>query len=146
MVTAIDIEPADPADMHEAAGLLQAADLPLDGFADHFDQALVARHDGRLIGCATLELYRPYALLRSLAVEANYRGQGIGEALTRAILDKARQQQLEAIYLLTETAAEFFPRFGFSAVERARVPESVKRSVEFTSACPASALAMTVSL
>lgn len=50
------------------------------------------------------------------------------------------------VYLLTETAAEFFSRFGLSVVDRTQVPPAVSRSVEFTSACPENALAMVLRL
>ncbi len=46
------------------------------------------------------------------------------------------------MFLLTETAAHFFPRFGFRAISRGEVPESVRASLEFTTACPKSALVM----
>src|SRR5690242_9116425 len=38
----------------------------------------------------------------------------------------------------TETASDFFPRFGFRPTQRAAVDSAVQKSVEFTSACPAS--------
>jgi amino-acid N-acetyltransferase len=46
------------------------------------------------------------------------------------------------VFLLTTTAEGFFPRFGFEAVRHADVPASVQASVEFQSACPASAIVM----
>ena len=54
----------------------------------------------------------------------------------------ARERGVSAIFLLTTTAEDFFPRFGFERVSRAAVPESVRASVEFQSACPASAVVM----
>jgi amino-acid N-acetyltransferase len=48
--------------------------------------------------------------------------------------------------LLTETAAQFFPKIGFVPTSRARIPDVVHASVEFTSACPASAAAFVLSL
>jgi len=44
--------------------------------------------------------------------------------------------------LLTTTAADFFPKFGFEPIARADVPASVQSSIEFTSACPATATVM----
>ena len=44
--------------------------------------------------------------------------------------------------LLTTTAEGWFPRLGFVRVDRARVPAAVQLSVEFTAACPASAVVM----
>jgi amino-acid N-acetyltransferase len=50
------------------------------------------------------------------------------------------------MYLLTTTAERYFPKFGFERIERRDVPETVQASVEFTSACPASAVVMRKSL
>ena len=66
--------------------------------------------------------------------------------MTTAGLDLARSLGADAAYLLTTTAGDFFPRFGFAPVERADVPDDVKQSIEFRSACPSSALAMRVAL
>ena len=44
--------------------------------------------------------------------------------------------------LLTETAARFFPRFGFAVEDRSSAPPAVRESVEFRAACPASAVMM----
>jgi hypothetical protein len=45
--------------------------------------------------------------------------------------------------LLTTTASQFFVRyFAFRPVARDAVPEAVRQSIEFTSACPSTAQAM----
>ena len=66
--------------------------------------------------------------------------------MTQAALALARRQGITHVYLLTETAANFFPRFGFRPVDRSQVPPAVQNSIEFTSLCPASALAMELRL
>lgn len=126
--------------------LVRAAGLPSDGLADHRETLLVARDGDRVVGCVALERYPDGALLRSLAVARSHRGRGLGVALTRAALELAREHRVERVYLLTETADEFFPRFGFTAIPRDRVPPGVKNSVEFTAVCPETARAMVVTL
>ena len=140
------ISPAATADLPAILALLQRAGLPHAGIADHVASALVARAHGRVVGCAALELYGVSALLRSVAVDASLRGTGLGQALTRAALDLARGRRVRAVYLLTETAGGFFPRFGFRTVSRTDVDPAVRESVEFTTACPASAQAMVLDL
>lgn len=49
-------------------------------------------------------------------------------------------------FLLTEGADAYLSRLGFASVERAAVPEGVQSSVEFQSACPATARAMKLEL
>ena len=98
------------------------------------------------MGSAALEVYGGAALLRSVAVEPAHRGCGLGIALTRAALDLAREQGVREVYLLTETAADFFARLGFSRIPRAQAEPAVGRSLEFTTVCPASAVCMVLSL
>ncbi len=140
------IEVAKAADLPAVLALLEASGLPQEGLADHFATALVARRDGSVVGSAALEVYGSTALLRSVAVAASLRGRGLGQRLARAALDLARQRGVSEVYLLTETASAYFPRFGFAPIERAQVPEAVRQSVEFTSACPDSAVAMKTTL
>jgi amino-acid N-acetyltransferase len=142
IASTITIEQAETSDLPALLALLADLNLPQDGFADHVERALVARSGGEVVGCAALEVYGRSALLRSVAVLPAVQGQGVGHRLVEAALAQARETQLQRIYLLTETAAGFFPRFGFEVVERDQVDEAVKQSVEFTSACPASAMVM----
>ncbi len=106
---------------------------------------MIARDGDEVVGSAALEPYGAAALLRSVAVDARLRGEGLGQRLTRAALDLARDRGVATVYLLTETAADFFARFGFHAIDRSAVDAAVQQSVEFTSACPASAQVLVAS-
>ncbi len=136
------ISAAAPPDLPAVFDLLERTKLPSAGLRDHVGSTLVAREGGRIVGTAALELYGQAALLRSVAVAAERRGQGLGEALTRAALELARQRGVGTVYLLTDTAAAFFPRFGFRPIPRPEVNAAVLGSAEFTTACPATALVM----
>jgi len=142
----IDIAQAGAADLPEILGLLERSRLPPDGLAPHVASTIVARDRGRIVGSAALELYGRVGLLRSVAVDEGLRGRGLGKRLTAAALDLARARGLRTVYLLTETAGEFFPRFGFRAVTRGDVDPAARQSVEFTTLCPASALVMALDL
>lgn len=146
MMTVPAIEPVRAADVQRVLALLEQNGLPTLGFDSCVESALVAREDDKLVGSVGLELYGSFALLRSLAVADSSRGRGLGAALTLAALELAGGRGVQGVYLLTETAGEFFPRFGFRAIDRAAVPAEVRESPEFTSACPESALAMVVEL
>ena len=54
----------------------------------------------------------------------------------------AEGRGLRALYLLTMTAEHYFPRFGFERIERSSIPRDIADTVEFKSACPATAVAM----
>jgi amino-acid N-acetyltransferase len=122
--------------------LLAHSGLPTDGLVEHLGTAIVARGRDRIVGCAALEVYADAALLRSVAVANEAKRGGIGTELTSAALDLATTLGVRAVYLLTTTAAEFFSRLSFEPISRQDVPSAVQRSVEFQSACPASAIVM----
>jgi len=137
---------ATAVDWPAVSELLTASKLPVAGAADHLSHFVLAFDGVRLAGCAGLEVYGAAALLRSVAVASDDRGMGLGVALVERALDRARGDGLGEVILLTETAAGFFPRFGFVPITRADAPESVKASVEFQGACCASAAVMRLRL
>jgi amino-acid N-acetyltransferase len=140
--SAIRIDRATQADAPALLALMERAHLPTDGLAAHLDAAFVARAGDRVVGSAAIEIYPDGGLLRSVAVDADSRGTGVGAQLTGAAIQEARRRALPALYLLTTTAERFFPRFGFERITREEVPPSVQASIEFREACPASATVM----
>jgi amino-acid N-acetyltransferase len=136
------ITPLQPANLPVVLDLLAESDLPEAGLAEHVATTLVAQVHGRIVGSAGLEVYDRAALLRSVAVEPALRGQGVGGQLVESALALAQSRQVREVYLLTETATDYFSHYGFVPVDRAAVDPQVVGSVEFTSACPVSAQAM----
>jgi amino-acid N-acetyltransferase len=126
--------------------LLEAAALPVAGVAPPLADFFVADGGGRIVGAIGLEAYGPDALLRSAVVEPAARGSGIGAALVERVLGHAGERGVRSVYLLTTTADRYFPRFGFEPIARDAVSEEVKASLEFREACPASAVAMRLTL
>jgi L-amino acid N-acyltransferase YncA len=123
--------------------LLKEARLPLQGVED-CAVMLLEEGDGALLGCVGLEVHGAHGLLRSGAITDAARGQGLGSSLVRAILKEAARLELSSVSLLTETARDYFPKFGFKVVERSSLPDSLQASAEFRGACPESATAMTL--
>ena len=138
----IAIEDATPGDAGAILALLDRTHLPTDGLVDHLATAVVARRGREVVGSAALEIYADGALLRSVAVDPGEQRTGLGRRLTEAATAKAVRLGAPALYLLTTTADGFFPKFGFARIDRGEVPASVQQSVEFRSACPASAVVM----
>ena len=136
------VQAARPQDFDTIAQLLRDNKLPLDGLREHLATTLVARDGDAIVGSAALEVYGDGALLRSVAVVPGRQHAGLGRTLVDAAIDLARTREIAALYLLTTTAERYFPKFGFERIERADVPAGVQQSVEFTSACPASAVVM----
>ena len=133
---------ARPGDLARLQELLSLCGLPFDGVADHLRAFLVARDGDRLAGSVGLERHGTDGLLRSLAVHPDYRRTGLGARLTRRALEKARRLGLRRLFLLTETASEYFLRFEFRPVPREQAPPALQESVEFALACPETAICM----
>ena len=113
-----------------------------DGHAGDFIVADDPARPGELAAVAGLELCDGTALLRSVAVRPEWRARGLGRELVKRAVCVAESRGLRALYLLTTTAEHYFPKFGFTRVERGAVPAAVAATLEFQSACPASAVAM----
>ena len=138
----VHVERATTEDLPAIIGLLVKSQLTVEGLTDHLATSLVARNQTTIVGTVTLEMFDDGALLRSLAVEPAARGRGIGHRLVHESIALAANASAPAVYLLTITAEQFFPRFGFERIERADVPGSLLRSAEFAYACPPSSIVM----
>ena len=138
------IEAARLSDLASVFALLATVGLPHEGLAAILPTTVVVRDAGRVVGCAALEVHEGVALLRSVAIDPVYRSRSLGQQLVEAQLNKVRKLGFQEVYLLTETAQNYFTRFGFHLVERAAVAPAIHSSIEWISACPESAQAMVV--
>src|SRR5829696_6296670 len=136
------VRTATPDDLTAVEQLLTASGLPLDGVRDAFATFVVAHTGKELVGVAGLEVCCDNALLRSVAVRPEWRSHGIGRALVTRVISDAESRGIRALYLLTTTAERYFPSFGFHEIAREQVPDDVRATAEFRSACPASATVM----
>lgn len=140
------VEPARPGDLEPILALLSECGLPADGVADHLADFWVARTGEALAGAVGLEDYGAHGLLRSLAVWPAHRRRGLGGELTDHVLGEARSRSMRAVFLLTDTAPDYFLRFSFRPTSRDAVPAPLKASAEFSGACPESATCMRLDL
>ncbi len=140
----LEIEGAKKSDLAAIKVLLQSTELPTDGIEAHLENFLVIRNpkgisgSDLLVGSIGLEVYRKSALLRSLAVHPNFQGSGLGTRLVDSIINVAKKKGITQLFLLTDTAEDFFKKKGFVIVEREKVPEEMKKSIEFTTLCTSS--------
>jgi amino-acid N-acetyltransferase len=140
---AYTIRPARAEDRDAVEALLHRARLPPDGLDEQFGEPYaVAEADGRIVGAAGVEVYGDAGLLRSVAVDEAWQGRGLGAALTRERLAWAERRGLGEVYLMTNTAAGYFPRLGFAPVARDAVPDAVRESLQFAVVCPSTAAVM----
>lgn len=129
-------------DVEAIVALLKTNNLPVSDLGTGQRMFLVALSDGKTVGCVAVEMYENAGLLRSLAVNNDFRGKGIGQKLVAEAEAWSRNNGLKSLYLLTTTAAGFFPKVGWKNTERASAPENIAASSEFASVCPSSAICM----
>lgn len=123
--------------------LLVSEKLPVADLSASLDNFIViVDNDDELMGVAGLEIYGNCGLLRSVAVKPEYRNRGIANQLLQQLESQALSGNLNAIYLLTETASTYSVKKGYAKVERDNVPEEIQASSEFSHLCPSTAIVM----
>ena len=133
----MDFTRATPGDVAAVEVLLADAGLPLEGAAAAFDLGIVGRAapGGPVVAAAAIERYGDDGLLRSVVVAPAPRGSGGGRQLVAAAETLAREAGISDLWLLTETAIDWFPRLGYEVVERRTAAAAVGGSIEFTTVC-----------
>lgn len=123
--------------------LLADSGLPVSDLAAQPALHLLgARLNGKLVGVVGIEAYENVGLLRSLAVAGDFRHGGYGRALVAHAENLASQLGIQALYLLTTTAASFFARQGYEPVPRSTAPQAITKTAQFAGLCPASSVFM----
>ena len=138
------VEPFAEADKKDILRLLSEENLPTEDLNIRtLENFLVAREgNGATVGAVGVEVRLDAGLLRSLVVHPSYRGKGLGKQLTNEIEAYARGMGVKTLFLLTMTAADFFPRLGYRQTQRSNVPQLIAETFEFKSACPVSAVCL----
>ncbi len=144
----IKITDASADDLKEILELLSEVQLPHEGVAENVGAFLVARDEAsRLVATIGLERHGRTALLRSAAVVPEYQRSGVGSRLTEQLLERAANEGVERVVLLTSTASEFFARrFEFSETPRAKYDEELAGSSEWNLPRCSSAVCMSLEL
>jgi amino-acid N-acetyltransferase len=89
------------------------------------DYAVYETDDGEIAGCVALAIiWADLAEVRSLAVDLQHQGRGIGRRLTEWCIDEARRLQIRRIMALTYEQA-FFEKLGFVVVPKENLPLKV---------------------
>jgi amino-acid N-acetyltransferase len=86
---------------------------------------IVAEVAGEVIGCGALHvMWEDLGEIRTLAVDPEYTGRGIGGDILSRLVDRAKDLGLQRLFCLTfETA--FFQRHGFDEIEGSPVEHDV---------------------
>lgn len=126
----------------ELIQLLESQKLPFEDLPTGLNNFYAAVEDDQVVGLIGMELYGSYGLLRSMVVHPEFRNRQIAENLVSQIEEKAASAGIVSMFLLTETAENYFSRKGYEKISREEVPADVKSSSEFSHVCPESATVM----
>jgi len=138
----MQIRPARVEEIASIRDLLTSYSLPVSDIDPSRIEFLVAAETSDLAGVVWLEFHGEAGLLRSLAVRADHRGSNLGNRLVDAAQVSARSRGVTRLFLLTETARDYFARKEFVEIARESAPASLQASAEFRSLCPSSAICM----
>jgi amino-acid N-acetyltransferase len=81
--------------------------------------------DGEVVGCVALAIiWADMSEIRSLAVDEQFQGRGIGRRLVNWSIEEARRLQIRRIMSLTYEQS-FFEKMGFAVVDKDTLPLKV---------------------
>jgi UDP-N-acetylmuramate: L-alanyl-gamma-D-glutamyl-meso-diaminopimelate ligase len=128
------LKPARLADMPDVRKLLGRVGLQDEPARDEqFPSFYVLTNEQGAVGTVALDVHGDDAILRALAVDEENRGAGYGWMLADMAVSQARWRGVRRIYLLTESASDFFAaKFGFRVVDRSTLSKQVAASETFT--------------
>jgi N-acetylglutamate synthase-like GNAT family acetyltransferase len=142
------MRPARGSDMPAVRELLQTVGLTEEPARDDQSPTFFVLHNEQgLMGAVALEVLGDDAILRALSVHPEARGAGYGWMLADMAVSQARWRGVRRIYLLTESASDFFAaKFGFRVVDRSTLGKLVAASETFTAVKGAGQVAMRLDL
>jgi UDP-N-acetylmuramate: L-alanyl-gamma-D-glutamyl-meso-diaminopimelate ligase len=126
------MRPAHRPDYAQVRALLASVQLAEPEREEQMSSFYTLRNETGLGGAVALEVHGDDAILHSLAVDKEFRGAGYGWMLADMAVSQARWRGVRRIYLLTETASDFFAaKFGFRVVDRSTLSKAVAQSETF---------------
>ena len=126
------MRPAHRADFEPVKALLASVGLAEPARDVQMASFFTLRNETGLGGVVALEVHGDDAILHSLAVDQQFRGAGYGWMLADVAVSQARWRGVRRIYLLTESASDFFAaKFGFRVVDRSTLSKPVANSETF---------------
>lgn len=81
--------------------------------------------DSQVVGCVSMRLYwEGHAEIRSLAVDEEFKGKGLGRELVEACLREARGLFVKKVFALTYQV-DFFNKMGFDTMDKSSLPQKI---------------------
>jgi amino-acid N-acetyltransferase len=140
--TTTSFGPASGGDLDGIKRLLVGSLLPSRDVGGDDQRFIVASENGRLLGCAGLQVAGKDGLVRSMAVHWTRRNAGLGSKLHERLLFEAVLAGVRTLYVVTTTAEDFFAGHGYRKVAAQQVPPALQASEEFTAFVPGGSTVM----
>ncbi|HEV8572867.1 MAG TPA: HAD-IIA family hydrolase [Actinomycetota bacterium] len=115
------IRQAGPGDGEAVERLVRSAGLQVIPSDTESGRIFVAEEEA-VLATAACERRGNQAYLRSVAVQDELRGSGLGTLLVAAAAQAAADDGAESLFLFTQDARAFFERLGFEALETSDAP------------------------
>lgn len=117
----INLSRATVLDMDEIAEFLSIADLTLSGLDSPSVHLWIGRTEatGAIFASTGYECSNDgnHALIRSVAVDPDLRGAGIGLELAQFVMDRAAENGAERAWLFSRRSGPFWQKAGFTAAD-----------------------------
>ncbi len=111
--------------INESAKAQEVLPRSLNDIYENIRDFFVFFKNDKIAGCCALHIaWEDLAEIRSLVVESESRGQGIGRELVEACVKEARDLKIKKLFLLTRKP-DFFKKFGFDEIEKSLLPHKI---------------------
>lgn len=111
--------------INEAAKAQEVLPRSLNDIYENIRDFLVFTLDEKIVACGALHIsWEDLAEIRSVVVQADNRGSGIGRVLIDACIKEAADLKIKKVFLLTRKP-DFFKKFGFNEIEKSLLPHKI---------------------
>jgi len=94
-----------------------------DEIASNIRSYVLAYKNNIPIAVGALHIFSPFlGEIRSLAVDKNFQGKGVGKKIVNTLLDEAKKIGLKEVLVLTYQK-DFFEKLGFREISKESIPD-----------------------
>jgi len=97
----------------------------LNELYDNLRDFWIAEENNKVLGCCALHVsWDDLAEIKSLAVQKNKQGKGLGKQLVYVSISEAKELGAKRVFVLTYRS-EFFRKFGFKKIKHSDLPHKI---------------------
>lgn len=138
----LDSRPTRSEELSHLEALLKAHKLCFNDLESQGVELFSVTKEDALVGYFGYEVFGEDALFRSFIVVPEQRTKNYGKLMWEMAKKQLKESKVKHIYLLTNTATEFFLKVGYKLFERTKVPDVIAQTSEFTTFCATDSVCM----